>query len=75
MTITPETIRAFAEQLRREERSAGTVENYLRHVGWEARDKGGGQRMEKLPGSKRLPPGHCERHAGAVEPAVQIFGL
>ena len=32
MTITPETIRAFAEQLRREERSAGTVENYLRHV-------------------------------------------
>ena len=27
MTITPETIRAFAEQLRREERSAGTVEN------------------------------------------------
>ena len=32
MTITPETIRAFAELLRREERSAGTVENYLRHV-------------------------------------------
>ncbi len=32
MTITPETIRAFAEQLRQEERSAGTVENYLRHV-------------------------------------------
>ena len=32
MTVTPETIRAFAEQLRREERSAGTVENYLRHV-------------------------------------------
>ena len=32
MTITPETIRAFAEQLRREERSAGTVENYPKPI-------------------------------------------
>ena len=36
--ITAERLAAFSEQLRREERAAGTEENYLRHVrafaGW-----------------------------------------
>lgn len=32
LTISSERLTAFAAHLRAEERSAGTIENYLRHI-------------------------------------------
>ena len=75
-SITTESILAYQAYLHSEERSASTIENYLRHVrafaawlGDRSIDK---TRMEAEPACARLRPNHHQRHAGS---AAQLFPL
>ena len=80
--IGREQINRYAAHLRREERSPGTVENYLRHArafaAWldgrpVTRERGRG--MEGASACQRLRPGDRQRHAGGPQRLVPLSGL
>ena len=75
LTISSERLTAFAAHLRAEERSPGTIENYLHHVhafaawlGGQAGDQGGRAGLERTPALSGLLPQQHQRHAGRAEP-------
>ena len=79
--LTKDQLTAYAAYLRAEERSPGTIENYLRHVGafcrlgWEtAPVTGAGRRVESPPALSRLRPGERQRHAGGAERLLPLLG-
>ena len=74
-TISSEQLTDFAAYLRTEERSPGTIENYLHHVhafaawlGGQAGDQGGRAGLERTPALSGLLPQQHQRHAGRAEP-------